>query len=546
MRIISKIKAYMLEPLSSSAAALAVLSSVSILLLGNHAFFSQVLRAYPLSVSSAGFLLSLFIILLGTLLLLALSFWMLLGLRLGLPLLFLITALSAHFTDKYGVIIDVQMIRNVMQTDASEVLDLMTLSLCARLAAFFVLPSLLLWFLPIKAPGLLARASQTPVPVFVTLMVMVAAIAPYKTELAVFIREHKPVRYLVNPATALYSAFRYVQEELAADDDNAYIHKSKYAQIVEAAPHYELTVVVVGETARADHFSLNGYGRTTNPLLAQESRLLSYATVSACGTSTAVSVPCMFSLDPKSRFDLNSSDRTENILDLLHKSGVNVLWRDNNSSSKGVAERVPYESFNSPDINPVCDAECRDVGMLKELQHYIETHPGDVLIVLHQMGSHGPAYYKRYPPEFEKWVPACQTSELSQCTQDEIINAYDNTILYTDYFLSKVIDWLKSNDGVYEPVMLYISDHGESLGEDGLYLHGLPYAMAPAAQTQVPLILWDGEHSDIDHEKTKTLVRTEQSHDAIARALAEIFEVDTDINLSERSPLIYLLPEDDS
>lgn len=546
MRMISKIKAYKFEPLTSSASALVVLSSLSILLLGNYAFFSQILRAYPLSVSSAGFLLSLLIILSGTLVLLVLIFWMLLGLRFGLPLLFLITALSAHFTDKYGVIIDVQMIRNTLQTNSAEALDLITLSLCARLAAFVVLPSLLLWQLPIRAQGFLARASQIVVPVFVTLMIMVLAIVPYKTELAVFIREHKPVRYLVNPATTLYSVFRYVQEVQAADDDNSYIQKSTYAQIVEPTPHYELTVVVVGETARADHFSLNGYARITNPLLAQESRLLSYVSVSACGTSTAVSVPCMFSLDPKSRFDLNNSARTENILDLLHKSGVNVLWRDNNSSSKGVAERIPYESFSSPDINPVCDAECRDVGMLEGLQRYIETHPGDVLIVLHQMGSHGPAYYKRYPPEFEKWTPACQTSELSECTQDEIINAYDNTILYTDYFLSKVIDWLKSNDGVYEPVMLYISDHGESLGEDGLYLHGLPYALAPAAQTQVPLILWDGEHSDIDHEKTKTLVTTEQSHDAIARALAEIFEVDTDINLSERSPLIYLLPEDDS
>lgn len=546
MLIISNIKAYKREHITNSATALTLLCSLPILLLGNHAFFSQILRAYPLSVGSAGFLLSLLIILTGTLLLLALIFWMLLGPRFGLPLLFLITALSAHFTDKFGVIIDVQMIRNAVQTDMSEVIDLITLSLCARLGALFVLPSLILWLLPIKAPGLLARASQILVPVFVTLMIMVAAVAPHKTELAVFIREHKPVRYLVNPATSLYSAFRYLQEVLAANEDTSFIQKSTYAQIVEVAPHYELTVVVVGETARADHFSLNGYDRATNPLLEREPRLLSYTSVSACGTSTAVSVPCMFSLDPKSRFDLNNSARTENILDLLHQSGVNVLWRDNNSSSKGVAERIPYESFSSPDSNPVCDEECRDVGMLEGLQGYIESHPGDVLIVLHQMGSHGPAYYKRYPPAFEKWTPACQTSELSECTQDEIINAYDNSILYTDYFLAKVIEWLKRNDGVYEPVMLYISDHGESLGENGLYLHGLPYALAPAAQTQVPLIVWSGEHSDIDHERTRALVASSQSHDSITRALAEIFEVQTDADMSERQPLIYLLPEDDS
>lgn len=545
MLITSKIKAYERVPITIPVTMLTLLGSLSILLLGNFSFFSQVLRIYPLSFGSAGFLLSLLIILSGTLFLLALIFWMLLGLRFGLSLLFLITAFSAHFTDTFGVIIDVEMIRNAVQTDASEVRDLITLSLCLRLGAFFVLPSLILWLLPIKAPGLLTRAGQILVPVFVTLVVLVAAIAPYKTELAVFIREHKQVRYLVNPVTALYSTFRYMQEAQAANADNSYIQKSTDAQVVEATPHYELIVVVVGETARSDHFSLNGYSRVTNPLLAQESRLLSYSSVAACGTSTAVSVPCMFSLDPKIRFDLNNAARTENILDLLDKAGINVLWRDNNSSSKGVAERIPYESFRTSDSNAICDEECRDVGMLEGLQDYIQSHPGDVLIVLHQMGSHGPAYYKRYPPEFEKWTPTCQTSELSQCTQEEIINAYDNTILYTDYFLSKVIEWLKSNDGIYEPAMLYISDHGESLGEDGLYLHGLPYALAPVAQTQVPLILWSGEHSDIDHEKTKTLVTTTQSHDAIARALAEIFEVQTDVNLSTRQPLIYLLPEED-
>ena len=526
--------------LSVSAMVLPKMACLLILLLGNQAFFSKLLETNPLNFGTAGFLFSVLIVLSGTLLLLLLLFELLMGFKLGLSLLLLITALSAHFTDTFGVIIDVEMIRNALQTDIAEARDLITLSLLARLGVFCLLPSMIIWGLPMKAARFLIRARKALVPSLVTLIVMGSAIVLYKTEFAVFVHEHKQVRYLVNPATPLYSAFRYAQELLAANTEGTYIQKSAYAKVVEATPHYELVVVVVGETARADHFSLNGYARQTNPLLQQEPQLLSYKSVSACGTSTAVSVPCMFSLDPKSRFDLGSAERTENILDLLQKAGVNVLWRDNNSSSKGVAARIPYENFRSPDMNRACDEECRDVGMLEGLQTYIETHPGDVFIVLHQMGSHGPAYYKRYPPAFEKWAPACQTSELSECTQDEIINAYDNTILYTDYFLAKVIEWLKSNDDVYEPALLYISDHGESLGENGIYLHGLPYMLAPAAQTHIPLIIWSGEHSDIDHEKSISLVSSAQSHDSIARALAEIFEVQTDIKLSEFAPLIYI------
>ena len=114
------------------------------------------------------------------------------------------------------------------------------------------------------------------------------------------------------------------------------------------------------------------------------------------------------------------------------------------------------------------------------------------------MGNHGPAYFKRYPKEFEKFKPACQTAELSECSDEEIGNAYDNAILYTDYFLSQVVQLLKQNEQKFEASMLYISDHGESLGENNLYLHGMPYMLAPSEQTDVPVIVWAGKTSDID------------------------------------------------
>jgi len=108
---------------------------------------------------------------------------------------------------------------------------------------------------------------------------------------------------------------------------------------------------------------------------------------------------------------------------------------------------------------------------------------------VHQIGSHGPSYYLRYPRALEKFKPACQTSNFFDCTKEEIINAYDNSIAYTDKVTADLIALLKKQKHI-NTSMIYISDHGESLGENGLYLHGAPYFMAPKEQTMVPMIVW--------------------------------------------------------
>ena len=293
----------------------------------------------------------------------------------------------------------------------------------------------------------------------------------------------------------------------------------------------ELIIFVVGETARADHFSLNGYAKKTNPLLEQET-LFNMPQMSSCGTSTAVSLPCMFSILSQDQFSNDDAAHMENAIDVLKHAGVNILWRDNNSSSKGVADRVTYESFKSPETNPVCDVECRDIGMLSGLDDYIEKHPtGDILIVLHQMGNHGPAYYKRYPAEFETFKPACKTAQLEACSQQQISNAYDNAILYTDYFLAESIQFLKSYSNRFETALMYVSDHGESLGESGIYLHGLPLFIAPQAQTHVPAFLWLGEnYDDVEPEPLAHLARQPLTHDNLFHTLLGLFEIDSKVH----------------
>ena len=296
---------------------------------------------------------------------------------------------------------------------------------------------------------------------------------------------------------------------------------------IDTYKHHELIILVVGETARADRFSLNGYKKLTNPLLAKEN-VVSFSNVSSCGTSTGVSVPCMFSVLDRQQYDKEKALHTENALEVLFENKVQILWRDNNSDSKGIATRLKYENFKTPTLNPVCDAECRDIGMLSGLDQYIAARKDqDILIVLHQMGNHGPEYYRRYPPEFAKFKPMCMTGELQNCSQEEINNSYDNAILYTDYFLSEVIQLLKKYDRSHETAMLYVSDHGESLGENGFYLHAAPYAFAPKEQTHVPAILWLGKHFDYNINQAKPFKDYPLSHDDVFCSLLVAFELQT-------------------
>ena len=238
----------------------------------------------------------------------------------------------------------------------------------------------------------------------------------------------------------------------------------------------------------------------------------------------------MFSIYNRNSYSREKGKSTENLLDVLKHAGVNILWRDNNSDSRDVALRVRYEDYRKPDNNPVCDEECRDEGMLEGLQEYIDGQTqGDILIVLHQMGNHGPAYYKRYPKSFEKFKPTCQTNQLDECSNEEINNAYDNAILYTDYFLRKAIQLLKQNDAKFETAMIYLSDHGESLGEKGLYLHGLPYIIAPDTQKNIAVVFWFGD----SYAKQKILLRDkinrEYTHENLFHTVLGLLEVNTSL-----------------
>jgi lipid A ethanolaminephosphotransferase len=492
----------------------------------NRVFFAKVFEIYPLGTRYLLFHAALFVIV-GAL---TVFVFALVGSKYTTKpvaaCLFIASSVVSYFVNNYGIVVDDDMLRNVMETNRAESWDLLSVKLGLYVLFLGLVPGLIVWRAPVEYGSLRQASGRKVILAGASLATVLAALFSSASTFASFLREHKSVRAYVNPLGYLYAAGKLMGSGPAASSEKI----QPYAEDARRTPgnRRRLVILVVGETARADRFSLNGYGRETNPLLKRED-IVNFPNVMSAGTSTGISVPAMFSHLPRKSYDSGVAHRTENILDILARVGVAVLWRDNNSDSKGVAVRVAYEDFKTSARNPVCDEECRDEGMLVDLQDYIDRQAGDVLVVLHQMGSHGPAYYKRYPKAFEVFTPVCQSNQLEQCSQEEINNAYDNSIRYTDYFLSKAIALLKRNDDKFETAMLYFSDHGESLGEHHMYLHGYPYALAPMEQKHIPAVFWFGSRFPVDRARMRAQAGAPYSHDYLFHSLLSLFEVKTSV-----------------
>ena len=503
----------------------------------NIGFFKQVLAIYPFA-DNMGFIVSLTGLLFG---LMWLLFQLLCYRPIAKPVLsimLIIAAICGYFTDGYGTIFDSGMLINSLQTDQAEAMGLMAPSFVIRLLLLGVLPAFIISKLRIKRLSIGRSIVQKAITLILSIVLIAVCLLPFGDQYASFFRQHKMVRSYTNPITPIYSVIKlgtdYVDELRRPDTMTAHAVDAKRTTTVGKVKP-KLMVFVVGETVRADHIGLNGYKRDTMPLLAKQADIYSFKDAASCGTSTAYSVPCMFSYANREDYDIDTAEYHENVLDTLNKQGVNVIWRDNNSSSKGVADRVTFEDYRTSDTNPDCDVECRDIGMLDGFDKLVKSNtagkaaaqPQDTLILLHQMGNHGPAYYKRYPKEFEEYKPVCMTNELSKCDDQSVINGYDNAIRYTDYFLNATIDKLKLYEQDYDVVMVYISDHGESLGENNVYLHGLPYSIAPNAQKQVPVIIWSPNGNSIDNNSLSSMINQPVSHDFITPTLLSFFNITT-------------------
>lgn len=408
--------------------------------------------------------------------------------------LLLAAAFGAHFMLSYHVVIDPTMLTNVMQTHAGEAADLLSLRLVLVVLVLGVFPAGLVWRLPVHYGRWPRRLGHNLLLTLAAGALLAATVVMAFQPLASTMRNHKQVRYLINPLNALYAAGWLAASPLRRDEHR--LEPIGLDAHITPAPGGKppLLVLVLGETGRSGNFGINGYGRNTTPELARNN-VASFRNAWSCGTSTAASVPCMFSHLGRDAFEARAYNH-EGLLDVVQRAGLAVLWLDNQSGCKGTCDRVPQVNTSALKHPQLCaGGECLDGVMLEGLDERLAALPAErrargVVLVLHQMGSHGPAYYKRSPAAAKRFQPECTSNDLQACSREELLNAYDNSIAYTDHFLAATIGWLKTQQSEYDPAMVYVADHGESLGENNLYLHGLPYAIAPDVQKQVPWITW--------------------------------------------------------
>ncbi|RYY77902.1 MAG: phosphoethanolamine--lipid A transferase [Moraxellaceae bacterium] len=410
-------------------------------------------------------------------------------------ILIILSAFSSYFVYELGVDINQGQIINVMQTDPHEILDLISWQAVEWAVFLLILPCAVLGWIHLKPQPLKQQLLHKLLASMGALVVIVGIVFVYYSQFAPIFREHRHLKDKLTPNNVISSLVSYSKRSIHFKPKPLVQYGTDARlQPAAAALPVRVMVLVIGETGRAESFSLNGYGKDTNPQLAKLD-VLNFSKAASCGTETAVSVPCMFSGMPRQQYDADLASHREGLLDIAKRAGYEVTWIDNNSGCKKTCDRVNNYPIAAALKQKWCtDNECLDDILLDSLDAYLkqlaqQAQPKNQLIVLHQMGSHGPAYYKRYPDTFKKFLPTCDTNAIQNCSHQSLINTYDNTILYTDYILASVIERLQQQSR-FQTGMWYVSDHGESTGEHGLYLHGAPYMIAPTQQTHVPMILW--------------------------------------------------------
>jgi lipid A ethanolaminephosphotransferase len=518
-----------------SQLTLTLLVSAFLLATANTAFFARVsehLAASPALVALAGvmaFAAILFCIAVFTLP------WLV---RPVLALSLVLGAVASHFQDRLGVVIDREMLQNALNTTGNESRHLFTTDFVLHLVMFGLVPAGLVLWVKIKPMRWWVRLLHYPLTIALALAVFFGALMVDSRTFASMFRERRDISSAVIPTTPIVGAVRLAKLKLITNQLVAAPmgQDAVKGPRIAAAGKPLLTLIVVGETSRAANWSLGTYDRPTNPELARRD-IVYLDKVHSCGTSTAVSMPCMFAHYGMENHSETAARSNQDLLDIFAKTGFDVKWYDNNTGSLGIAARVPETRFTATDDPIACaSGECTDAVFLPTLDKALAEITKDTVIVYHQIGSHGPAYYLRYPEDFRPFPDDCRSADFGKCTPEQIVNAYDNTVAYTDQFLATLIDRLAAQDHLAAS-MLFVSDHGESLGENGLYLHAAPYFMAPDLQTQVPMVLWTSPSyraaMGLDQDCVKARAASlagQVTHDSFFHTLLGLADVTTDLH----------------
>jgi lipid A ethanolaminephosphotransferase len=459
--------------------------------------------------------------------------------RLLKPLIILLTlsaAAALHFIEAYGVMLDPSMLRNVLATHPAEARELLTGALASDLALKGILPAAVLAWLPIRRLHWPRALLERGVLLLFMLLLIVGAVWSAYQPLSSLMRNQREIRYLITPANLLWSSAAV----LRADSAQVAQVREPIGLDARPGPSWEqrtrplVVVLMLGETARAANWGLNPGARDTTPEL-RSLPVVNFPQVISCGTNTEVSVPCLFAPVGRRDYDESRIRRQESLLHVLQRAGVQVNWLDNQSGCKGVCDGLPQRFVK--DFQPQrCAAEgCLDDRLIEDLPERLRQVSGTNLWVMHMLGNHGPAYHRRYPERFEHLKPACREDDLHRCSIEQVVNAYDNALRFTDHVLARAIRALDAVSDQVDVALVYVSDHGESLGEKGIFLHGLPYRIAPREQTRVPMVWWVGLRwssgvgmsPECARASLSRAAASEVSHDHLFHTLLGLFDVRT-------------------
>ena len=418
-----------------------------------------------------------------------------------LSIMLLLSGFIYYARSKYGVLFNTEMLENFLETDVGEARSYISVWSVSFVVLAGLLPALLIWYPKVRYPEGFAKGLIHRGVIFTVGICAFVGIAMLNyNSIVVTVRNNHHLRYELLPHVAVISAIRIAQDKFNSyTGDHPHQYYAKDAKLISTDKRPTIFVYLLGETARAANYPQNGYSRNTTPYTDEFGDIIFFRDEATCGTSTKVSVPCMFSYKTREKIDHDTVEYEDSLTDFIQNAGIKQAWLENDGGCKGVCNNIKlYKYYIESTVDQgvldkgQCNEEsCFDEVMLPDFEKTLKENSKESLVVyLHLKGSHGPTYFNRMPEKFKKYSPICNTSELAKCSTDEVMNTYDDTLIYTDYIIAEVRKILDRYQDTHNLGMLYVSDHGESLGENGLYLHGTPYYIAPDFQTHVPMQIW--------------------------------------------------------
>lgn len=435
-------------------------------------------------------------------------------LKIGSAFLFFTAAIASYYMYFFKIQPTKQVMGGLFSTDFNEIYELTSIKLI-----IWIIFSLFTCFYTLKT---FASENKSFISRLLSAFCLVIFIYNIITPSFSILKDYFPIQYLHNTYLNFAGNFN--------DTNYARIDISKHYSFVDNSDEDIIGVLVIGESARYDHFSINGYERETTPNLNTLNNLISYKATSSSNL-TYLSVPSLLSRYPANEIENSKYENT--FLSVLTKLGFNTTWIGTQSLKRYFAGFDLSNIYN--DVNftiipsgsalfSLNDLDGQMLPFIKELT----LKANKQFLVVHTSGSHW-HYNARYPNEFKNFTPICNgkaKTDASNCDKLALINSYDNSILYTDFFLSNLIDLLKNKNAF----VLYVSDHGESLGENGHYGHG---GFMLTEQITVPFIVWVSDDFKSKHPEKiislKNYANTEICHDHVFHSILDCLSIESDI-----------------